>query len=305
MTGPQVYPAREHFKTAPDAVTLTIGLPTRGAVPVEFMVGCLQMLPPLNVKLAWCIQKGMLPAAARNSIIERSLAMSAAYCWFLDDDVLYPDVTLYRLWVQMQTHPEAGIITAVVPTKIDPSEPMIYFDQAQGAAWDWPLGALVPIESAAAGCMIVNLDLVRRWRPTGPWFNDSYAHEPHTEGEVTMKRRVIGHDRHFFQALRDATGCVNYADTGLLMGHFDARSHRVYTVGETAPCFRRPPAGEAFVAILVAGGAVTWRRIYPPDEPSRPEWVSYLDWLQQLGRPRPSVIEMIPSGPEAPVAVPA
>ena len=161
MSGPIVYEAREIAKSSPEAPLVIVAIPTRGGAqggpPIEFTISLLQMQPPLNVHMAYCIQKGLLPAPARNAILETALKGGAAYVFFLDDDVLFPNMILYRLLTAARFHPEAGIISAVVPTKIEPCEPMLYVDQVSGAYWDWPLGALVPIESAGAGAMLVNL----------------------------------------------------------------------------------------------------------------------------------------------------
>lgn len=268
-----MYPARERVKVAPDAPALAIAMPLRGrgAGCPEFWMCLFQLLPPLNCRVAYLVRKGLLPAAARNRLLEAALDQGCAFVLFLDDDVLFPDVLALRLWTQMQLHPEAAAISAVYPTKFQPSEPLLYADLGNGAFWDWSLGELVPIHSAGAGCVLVRLDAVRALEP--PWFVDEQSTGP--EGHQSM-----GHDRYFFARLA-RQGRV-YADTGLLLGHMDVRSDTIYLLPPEAPCFQRPPAGEAFVPYLTADGRIDWRRVVPSDDGN---FRGYLDWLR-TERPR-------------------
>lgn len=270
-----VYLARERFKLNPDAPFLGIGLPTRGkgiGCP-EFWMSLFQMLPPMNVKCAYILQKGMLPAASRNSILENALERGMSYVLFLDDDVLFPDVACMRLWAQMAIHPEAAAISGIYTTKFDPPEPLLYATSGDGAFWDWSLGELVPIHSAGAGFMIVDLAYVKKL--SRPYFQDSS--EAHTEDGI-RHRSHLGHDRYFLSRLTEEAGGQVYADTGLLLGHMDLNSDVVYVVPPEAPCFQRPPVGEAYVPYVDGEGCINWRRlIRRMDRPFK----GYLDWLAE------------------------
>jgi hypothetical protein len=271
-----VYQAPSKVKHAPNAPAITMGIPTRGEVPVEFCMSLIQMLHPLNTAMTYTIQPGMLPAAARNAIVETALSHNIQTIFFLDDDVLFPDIALYRLWVAMQKHPEAAVITGIYTTKIEPCEPILYQNEQDGAFWDWPLGTLVPIHSAGAGCMLVNMEYVKKLK--GPWFDDVLkdSNPDDVGGKV---RNRWGHDRFFMMRMRDEAGGVIYADTGLLLSHWDKQTHRNYVLPPDSPCFQKPLMGEAWVPALTPDGIVIWRRLIPAETPS--EFMGYLTWLQK------------------------
>lgn len=289
MSEPTIHPARERVKLAPDAPALTIGLPVRKRSPVEFWISMLQLLPPLNVRLSYIVQKGAdapggkLPAEARNAILNTALTSNIPYVLFLDDDVLFPDMMLYRLWVNMQKHPEAACITGIYPTKVEPCEPLIYADDANGAYWDWALGELVPIHSAGAGCMLINMDYVKRLEP--PWFNDVVVDGP-TDSVGLVKRHTWGQDRYFHNRLRDEAGGVIYADTGLLCAHWDTDQQRAYILPPDSPCFQKNIKGECFVPYINGDNALEWRRYLPQTGPD-PDFLGYLDWRSKMSAALP------------------
>lgn len=290
---------RSLTKNAEEAPALGIAIPCRKRSPVEFWMSVFQMLPPLNTKIGYMIQKadekhvkdGLLPAAARNALIERALARNMKFLFFVDDDVLFPDITLYRMWVQMQKHPEIACTTAVGGTKLTPSEPLIYQEGVQGAWWDWNLGVQIPIESAWAGCMLVNLDYVRKME--GPWFNDKVVGTdgPHDE---KIKLNIMGHDRYFHKRLRNETGGLVVADTGLLVAHFDADLQKAYIFPPDSPPFRRDILGETFIPFHDDSGTISWRRIYIPDRPDK-SFKTYLQWLQDQNPVEEKSITIVPT----------
>jgi hypothetical protein len=243
----------------------------------------LQMLPPLNVKLVYIMQKGAdvaggkLGAAARNAILTSAIEQGTPYVLFLDDDVLFPDMAAYRLWVAMQRHPEAGAITGIYGTKADPTEPLIYQDEGSGALWDWPLGALIPIHSAGAGIQIVNVAKVAELAP--PWFDD-VIHDAGYDASGLVQRHTWGHDRFFHIRLREEAKAVILADTGLICAHWDVAQQRAYMLPPDSPCYQRPAVGEAFVPFLEANGAVNWTRFLGPAGAGAADFKGYLDWLQ-------------------------
>lgn len=55
---PREYRARQIVKHSPDAPHLGVGLAVRKESPVEFWISMMQMIPPLNVKMGYLIQKG-------------------------------------------------------------------------------------------------------------------------------------------------------------------------------------------------------------------------------------------------------
>lgn len=235
----------------------------------------MQTIHPLNTKMTYIIQKGKLPADARNSILESALTRGIQYLLFFDDDVLFPDITIYRMWVNIQKHPEAGVITGVYGTKLDPVEPFLYTNSGDGAYWDWPLGALIPIHSAGAGCMIVNLSYVQKLSP--PWFDDQISTGITENGQ--RERGSWGHDRYFMHRLAQEAGARIYADTGLLLAHWDTQIQKFYLIPPDATCFQQEPVGEAFIPAATPEGTVSWRRVVPRTDNT--QFLGYLEWLGQ------------------------
>lgn len=264
----QWYEGRPPVKTAPNAPLLAVGIPTRGLFPAEFAMALMQAQAPLGVMTTYLIEKGRLPAEARNHILKRALADGQGYALFLDDDVLFPPMAWYRLWAHIRQHPEAAAVTGVVSMKSDPAEPMLYRAEGEGAYWDWALGDLVPVRGAGAGCLMVNLDYVRRLEP--PWFQDAVTSGPKVH-------ELRGHDRFFLDRLQDEAGGVVYADTGTLCGHFDHAEAKVYCLPATAPCFQRPIAGECYIPVVSADGMMQFARLVRRDG-SAP-FLGYLAWL--------------------------
>lgn len=275
--------ARSGIKLSADAPFLAFGLPVRKTSPVDFWIHFFQAFPPLNVKTAYIWQKaaeqnvidGQLPAAARNSILKEAIANKIDYVLFLDDDVLFPDISFYRLWNQMRGRPDVACITAIGSTKLQPAEPLIYKDIGSGAYYDWRLGDLFPIHSAWAGCMIVNMEYVRRIPE--PWFND-VMHDA-KQPEEGVKRNIMGQDRFFHMQLQDAGGLV-MADGGLHVGHFDVDLQKPYILPHTIPCFQNPPTPntESFIPGYINEHEIGWTRVFAPLTPD-PKWKGYLDWL--------------------------
>jgi hypothetical protein len=333
---PRSYLSRIRFKLSGDAQALAIGLPTRKTSPIEFGISLLQMLPPLNVKMHYIIQKaadcavtktvgsaaealremiaaegstdevchgcnglgrisvverGVLGAKARNAILQSAIESNTPYVVLLDDDVLFPDMAIYRLWVAMQRHPEAGAITGIYCTKADPTEPLIYVDEGSGAYWDWPLGAILPIHSAGAGIQIVNMAAVKQLAP--PWFNDVISDEG-AGPDGLVRRHTWGHDRYFHIRLREEAKAPVYVDTGLICAHWDTDHQRAYILPPDSPCFQlkdNPPVGESFVPFLEANGAINWTRLLAPLV-GNPEWArfrNYLDWVNTQSGTDPNV----------------
>ena len=284
MSTLQTYDAKLVYKLDPHAPALAIGIPTRKLSPIEFTMSLIQLLTPLNVKLYYIIQKaadvkgGLLGAEARNAILESALAKGTPYVLFIDDDMALPDITAYRLWNQIRMHPEAACVTAVYTTKLEPAEPLMYIDDSAGAYWDWPCGTLLPIHSAGAGCMIVNMDYVRKLEP--PWFDDQASVE--TRPDKARVKHHWGHDRFFHNRLREEAGGLILADTGLHLGHFDPDTQKYYFLSPDAPCFRQPYMGESFIPVYggnpPSNSYISWRRVIPA--PSK--WMGFGEYLEHI-----------------------
>lgn len=259
------------------------------------MIHFQNLLLPLNTRLSMIYQKGALPAEARNKIIERALAVGTQYLIFFDDDVLFPQITAYRLLNLAIQFPKAACITGVLPLKITPTEPMLYKGDGDGAYWEWPLGVLAPIHSAGAGCMIVNMEYVKKLE--GPWFNDVTRES--VDGE-TRRRHHWGHDRFFHIRLSEEAGGLIYADTGLLLAHWDTAMQKAYIMPPSSHCFQVPPHGEAWVTFINSENQVDWKPVIFQHSYNE-AFKGYLDWLS--GQPvREQKVELISgANPEVPV----
>jgi hypothetical protein len=265
------------IKLDPNAMGLAIGMPVRKTSPTQFWMHWKQALHPLNVKTCYITEQNELPAEARNKILEKALEVGVTHTIFLDDDILFPSITWYRLWVLAQQHPQAAMITGVYSTKLTPTEPLLYNADGNGAYWDWPLGVLAPIHSAGAGCMIVNMEYVKKLK--APWFNDITTLKDDPDGGPPI-RHHYGHDRWFHQRLKNEAGGELYADTGLLLAHWDTDQQKAYFLSPQSPCFKRQPLGESYVPFIDEKRGLMWRRYVFGNEPD-PQFLGYLDWLSK------------------------
>ena len=211
-------------KLAASAPTLIIGIPSRGKVSTEFMMSLIQLFNPLNMVITYVIQKGMLPAEAREAITKYALKAGAKYIFFVDDDMLLPPDTLYRLNQRMQTLPDAAIVSGIYSSKFEPVEPFVYKKFGTGAYWDFKKDAVEQVWAVGAGCLLVNLEYVKKMKE--PYWLDEY-------GEINGRPTFLGQDINFCHKIQKEAGGKVYIDSAINCGHQDINSGRIFHIPDT------------------------------------------------------------------------
>lgn len=208
-------------KLLASAPTLIIGIPSRGKVSTEFMMSLVQLFNPLNMVVTYIIQKGMLPAEARESITKYALEVGAKYIFFIDDDILLPPDALYRLNQRMQTLPDAAIVSGVYSSKFDPVEPFVYKEFGAGAYWGFDKKEPEQVWAVGAGCLLVNLEYVKKMK--SPYWMDEY-------GEINGRATFLGQDINFCHKIQQEAGGKVYIDPIVNCGHQDINSGKIFHI---------------------------------------------------------------------------
>jgi len=215
------------------------GFRPQGLVPFEFMLQHMNWLPPLNVTMGYTYKAGMLSGAARQIMTQECLRMpTVKYLFFVDDDMIIPQMGLYVLYNTMERNPDMGLISGVYTTRQNPPEPLVYTGHGEGAAWEFPMGpgaGVTDIMGAGAGCLLVRTDAIRNWQeqnPDTPIWCDSSEFPASNGGRVTW-----GHDVRFVRNLREA-GWRTCVEGSVLCGHYDIASRQTFSVPADAPGFK-------------------------------------------------------------------
>jgi GT2 family glycosyltransferase len=205
------------------APTLIIGIPSRGKVSTEFTMSLVQLFNPLNMVVTYVVQKGMLPAEAREEITKYALEAGAKYIFFIDDDMLLPPDTLYRLNQRMQTLPDAAIVSGIYSSKFEPVEPFVYKEFGAGAYWGFKKNSIEQVWAVGAGCLLVNLEYVKKMKP--PYWLDEY-------GEIEGRATFLGQDINFCHKIQKEAGGRVYIDSAINCGHQDINSGQIFHIPE-------------------------------------------------------------------------
>lgn len=216
------------------------GFQAKAMIPVQFMLSHMNWVPPLNVSMAYLVKTGMLSSHARQVMTMDAIRMGAEYIFYVDDDTLIPPLGLYTLYNFMEQNPHAGAVSGVYTTREDPNEPLIYKAHGEGCAWDFEMGQGAKPElifGSGAGCLLARVSAIKDWMEKHPnvpiWADEKDL--PSEKGEQSV---MWGHDIRFCRMLNLNETPV-YVHGGVLCGHYDMRTNKVYTVPETAPGFQK------------------------------------------------------------------
>ena len=209
-------------------------------VPIQWALSHMNLITPLNTTISYLTEWGRLSAEARQIMTQQAIRMGAKYVLYWDDDTLPPPMGLYTLHNWMERHPEAGGISGIYTTRVEPNEPLIYTAHGEGAAWDIPMGPgaePVPIFGAGAGFMLVRVEaIVKTQEALGPdtpiWADERTL--PGHDGDGHSRRVMWGHDVRFCKLLNE-NGWQMYAHGQVLCSHLDIDSQTIYNVPQDAP----------------------------------------------------------------------
>ncbi len=214
-------------KLVEGAPNIMIGVPTRdpksnnGRFAPDFVWSLLQLQRPtnysLNFECEWAEDKG--PAENRESITERALQQGSKYLILIDDDMTFPYFTVERFIDDLDSLPDAAVVTAVIGKKRPFGEPEIFKTWNGGRYWDWKKNTVEEIWACGAACMAINLDYVRKMKKPY-WVDESLDYK----GAYS----TFSEDLNFCRKVQDEAGGKVYLDSHIVCGHFDLKTGETY-----------------------------------------------------------------------------
>ena len=229
---------------------LSMPVRNQGLVPFEWALMHMQLVPVLNTTTAYLAVKGKLSGPARDEMTHRALGLNPKYVVYLDDDVILEPHALYRMHNAMERDPSIGLITGVVCTREDPTQPMIYQRKGEGSWWGFAIDPNAPpedIHAAGGGCLIVRADAIRKM--SQPYWQDFLGNidDPHALGASTW-----GHDVYFISKLREESGMRTCVMGSVLCGHWDVAKQKMYSLPKDSPAYKNyhpAPSGDFKVEV--------------------------------------------------------
>jgi hypothetical protein len=224
---------------------------TPSMVPVQTMLSYHNLQMPLNVSTTFLTVSGYLSSVARQIMTKRAIQMGAKYIVYWDDDTLPPSDAVFRLYNFLEKNPAVGICTAVVTTRTEPVEPVIYAAHGDGALWEFECGpGAIPTPIFASGgafCMArisAIVDIIEKVKIENggtelPIWADERVFIDYTDEKRGINKRGImwGHDVRFYRLMQEA-GYHTVVHGAVLCGHLDPQTGIVYEMPADAPGFK-------------------------------------------------------------------
>lgn len=227
-----------------------------GMIPAQWLTAQMALVSPLGIAMHYLFRWGMLSGEARQIMTMRALetVQDDGYILYWDDDVIVPPMGLFYLYNFMETHPEAGLVTAVYSTRTDPTEPVIYKDWMCGAHWGLSVGPAAEPEEifgAGAGFMLARVkavkDLIAK-NPNVPIWADSRALP---DAASKGQGHSWGHDMRFCRLMHEA-GWKVFVDGRIECGHYDADRQIEFKLPDNSPPKVRGRARPAYTTDTIA-----------------------------------------------------
>lgn len=193
-----------------------LGVPTFGAVSIEWHGHMMQLQTPLNRSIRHMYVKGKEVGEARNEIVKHALEYRGllgekfTHVFFVDDDVLIPPHAL----AQLLNH-NKPIVSGLYYAKMATPQPLILSDAFGGVLTDWTPGDLVDCHAHGMGCTLIAREVFEAIG--GPWFQTTNQRFMSPDGTPVMWHQT--EDVFFLDKARAARfqPCV---DTGLFCFHY-------------------------------------------------------------------------------------
>ena len=210
---------------------LVIGLPFGGRpVTPEWAISIAAQTYPLNMNVQFTALKGVETGDARNQIVKHALEVGAKYLWFLDDDVAPPFFAARRLIYDLEQAEEKVMVAGgIYCAKSEPTEPIVYRGDGQGAFWRWKAGQVFEVTSMGTGCMVIKTEVFKHLEePYFLWVDKKESELPEGLNKFSMTD-----DIYFCEKVRNA-GFKLIADGGVLCVHWDVKTGKAYTLPENS-----------------------------------------------------------------------
>jgi len=180
----------------------------------------------------------------------------------------------YNLYNFMELHPEAGAVSGVYVTREENPEPLMYKEHGAGAYWEMPFGESakpVPIFGAGAGFLLARLeavaDVIEHMKADNggkelPIWADERS-VPYSEEAENKQQIMWGHDIRFCKLLNEY-GWPVYGHGGVLCGHVDVYTNKIYSLPEDAPGFKtHRQSTDYWNSMYASEGINSSKRRYP------------------------------------------
>lgn len=216
--------------------SLTKPIRNQGLVPFEWAMNQMQLLVPLGTTVYYLAEKNKLAGPARDLMTRRALEIDPEFVFFWDDDVILPQHVFYNMQNAMARYPDIGALTGVVCTRQDPTEPMVYRRQGDGAWWGFNLDPNAEPENifaAGGGCLMVRTEALKKMTP--PYWTEVHA----SSDDLTKPgNSTWGHDFYFLEKLRAESGMRVAVMGSVLCGHWDTDRQKLYELPKDSPPYR-------------------------------------------------------------------
>ena len=220
-------------------VGIAIGLPFGGRLLHPKWAVALKTVDfPVNTTQTVISVEGKDITEARNLIAKTALEQNCRYLWFVDDDVLIPRHTVQALGYILDQGADDGtmVSTGIYCTKTYAPAPVIYRDSTPGAFWDWRINDIFEIDSAGAGCMMINTKVFESIKY--PYFDTTEEYKD-VNGESVL--HAVSEDIYFCRQVREA-GFKIKAHGAVICPHYDEKQNKFHILPEDSIPYQRERA---------------------------------------------------------------
>jgi hypothetical protein len=214
---------------------LMIGIPTLGRpVPLDWALAFKSMNPPINYNSNFYLVKGKEVADARNEIAENAVKVGAKYLFFLGDDVVCPPHTLRQLIFRLENNANIGIVGGVYCCKCDPSFPLVFRGNGNGAYWDWKIGEFFEVSGLGMDCTLIRTEVFEK--VSKPWFK-TVDTDDYIDGKNSAEQWT--EDLFFLNKVAKETEWKIFCDSAVICNHWDVYADRAYCLPPDSLPMRR------------------------------------------------------------------
>lgn len=206
---------------------ILVGVPTRdpksenGRMTPDFVWCLLQLQRPtnysINFECAW--EPNASAAQNREAITERAIKSGSKYLILIDDDMTFPYNTLERFIDDLETLPDAAVVTAVIGKKRIDGAPEIFKSWDGGRYWDWEKDTIEDIWACGGACMAINLEYVRQMKKPY-WIDESVNYN----GVYSN----FSEDLNFCRKIQEEVAGKVYLDSHIVCGHIDIKTGEIF-----------------------------------------------------------------------------
>jgi len=218
-----------HGKLIMAQVGIAIGLPFGGRLVHPKWAVALKTLDfPVNTTQTVISVEGQDVTTARNAIAKAAIENNCRYLWFLDDDVVVPRQTVQALGYLLDNGVEDKVMVSsgIYCTKTAFPAPVIYRDDTPGAFWDWKVNEVFDVDSAGAGCMMINTKVFEELEY--PYFRTTEEYVD-VNGEPCLT--AVSEDIYFCRTVRVA-GYKIRAHGAILCPHYCEKQNKFFALPE-------------------------------------------------------------------------